>query len=49
MCNYVCNFYASKEDFYFDVARVCPHFKSDDKNEINDRQIRKIAQIISRY
>ena len=31
------------------LARACPHFKNGDKNEINCRQTRKIAQIISRY
>ena len=30
-------------------SRACPHFKNGDKNEINCRQTRKIAQIISRY
>jgi len=30
-------------------TRVCPHFKNGDKNEINCRQTRKVAQKISRY
>jgi len=30
-------------------ARECPHFKNGDKNEINRRQTKKIAQVISRY
>jgi hypothetical protein len=29
--------------------RACPYFKNGDKNEINCRQTRKIAQVISRY
>ncbi|HCT73442.1 MAG TPA: hypothetical protein DF294_05515 [Psychrobacter sp.] len=31
------------------LIRACPHFKNGDKNEINCRQTRKVAQIISRY
>ncbi|HCH27784.1 MAG TPA: hypothetical protein DEV38_11545 [Psychrobacter sp.] len=31
------------------AIRACPYFKNGDKNEINRRQTRKIAQVISRY
>jgi len=31
------------------LSRACPHFKNGDKNEINCRQTRKIAPLISRY
>jgi len=34
---------------FLENTRACSHFKNDDKNEINDSQIRKIAQIISGY
>ncbi len=30
-------------------TRACPHFKNGDKNKINCRQTRKIAQLISGY
>ena len=36
-------------NFSAHCPRACPHFKNGDKNEINCRQTRKIAQIISRY
>ncbi|MFT7324210.1 MAG: hypothetical protein ACI8R1_002362, partial [Psychrobacter glaciei] len=29
--------------------RACPHFKNEDKSEVNGSQTRKIAQIISIY
>ena len=31
------------------LTRACPHFKNGDKNEINCRQTRRIAQLISGY
>ena len=35
--------------YYCTIPRACPHFKNEDKSEVNCSQTRKIAQIISRY
>ena len=40
--------YRQKSVLFLSI-RACPYFKNGDKNEINRRQTRKIAQVISRY